>query len=672
MTTGDDQLALVRETVRRSRTRRTAPPPPAAVDPVARVAVDVPLPHLDRPFDYEVPEPMSAAAVPGARVRVRFAGRLVDGWVLDRAARTDHEGRLQRLARVVSPEPALTADVLALAWAVADRYAGSLVDVLRAAVPPRHARAERHRREPGAPPAPPGSPGPWADYAGGAALLERVTGEGPGPRAVWTTRPATDWTDAAAHLVHVVAAAGHGVLLVAPDARDVARVATAVRARTGDDAVAVLTADLGPERRYRAFLDVLRGDVRVVVGTRAAAFAPVADLRLVLVWDDGDDLLAEPHAPYWHAREVAVLRSHLTGCALVLAGRARTTEAEQLVSAGWARAVVPSRPALRASAPRVVATGSDVELARDAAAATARLPHLAWTAAREGLAGGPVLVQVPRRGYVPATACQRCRTAARCPACSGPLALSSGHAVPVCGWCGRVAGDWACPSCGSRRLRAVTVGSGRTAEELGRAFPGVAVLTSGGDRVLDRVAGDPAVVVATPGAEPVADGGYAAVLLLDARAQLERPGLRAGEEAVRRWFAAASLARPAAPVVVTADNALAAVQSLVRWDPGWFAARELAERAALGLPPAARVVALTGARDAVDDLLALVRPPSGTRRLGPAPHGDGAAGRVRCLLVAPRADGLALAAAVHAAAGVRSAKRSGDPVEVRVDPVDLG
>ena len=116
--------------------------PAAAVSlPVARVAVDVPLAHLDRPFDYLVPERLTQAAVPGCRVRVRFAGRLTGGYLLERASTSDHQGSLAFLERVVSPEPVLTAEIADLARAVADRYGGTLADVLRLAIPPRHARA---------------------------------------------------------------------------------------------------------------------------------------------------------------------------------------------------------------------------------------------------------------------------------------------------------------------------------------------------------------------------------------------------------------------------------------------------------------------------------------------------------------------------------------------------
>ena len=123
--------------------------PVAAQLPVARVAVDVPLAHLDRPFDYLVPERMAESAARGCRVRVRFAGQLTGGYLLERVSASDHPGRLATLERVVSPEPVLTPEVAALAREVADRYAGTLADVLRLAIPPRHARVEAEGRPAG-------------------------------------------------------------------------------------------------------------------------------------------------------------------------------------------------------------------------------------------------------------------------------------------------------------------------------------------------------------------------------------------------------------------------------------------------------------------------------------------------------------------------------------------
>jgi primosomal protein N' (replication factor Y) (superfamily II helicase) len=379
----------------RSVPRRSRAVPGIAADlPVARVAVETGLSHLDRLFDYAVPADVADAARPGCRVRVRFAGRLVDGWLLERVATSDHAGRLEPI-KLVSPEPVLAPEIAALAREVADRHAGTLPDVLRLAVPPRHARVEAAppREAAAMPPAP--EPGTWTRYPAGPGFL-RALADGRAPRGVWTALPGPTWPAELAVAVQACVAGGRGAVVVVPDGRDVARLEAAL-SDAGVEAVA-LTAELGPAERYRRWLAVRRGAVRAVVGTRAAAFAPVADLGLVAVWDDGDDLHVEPRAPYPHVREVLLLRAHRTGAAALLAGHVRTAEAQLLVATGWARPVEPDRASLRAATPTIDGTGDD-QLARDPLARAARLPATAFAAARAALdADSPVLVQVPRRG----------------------------------------------------------------------------------------------------------------------------------------------------------------------------------------------------------------------------------------------------------------------------------
>ncbi|GAA1643359.1 primosomal protein N' [Nonomuraea maheshkhaliensis] len=766
MTHSSDDALLPLEAVRpvTSAKDTKGAPVPAPDDPVARVAVDSPLPHLDRLFDYMIPASLHETAQPGVRVRVRFAGKLVDGFLLERVAASEHEGKLTTLERVVSPERVLTPEIAGLARAVADRYAGTLTDVLRLAVPPRHAKAEAETpeeasketrpakkaageapkevqpveeaagkapeeaqsakaapgeapkviqppkavsEEPGspgrpepattpdasapqpaaAPDAPAGAgPSAWDAYPAGASFLGALR-DGRAPRAVWSALPgAKGWAGPVAEAVRATLDGGRGAVVVVPDGKDVALADAEFARLLGPGRHVALTADLGPAERYRRWLKVLRGQVRAVVGTRAAMFAPVAGLGLVAIWDDGDDLHAERLAPYPHAREVLGLRAHRTGAGMLIGGYARTAEATQLVAGGWARPIVAARTTIRSLAPRVHPAGEDAELAKDQAARQARLPSIAWRALRHGLERGPVLVQVPRRGYLPSLACQHCRTPARCalpptrtaapqalgepgPLCHGPLALRGGHAAPYCRWCGRVDADWRCASCGSPRLRAVVTGARRTAEELGRAFPSVPVRTSGRDGVLATVPGTRALVVSTPGAEPVADGGYAAAVLLDGWALLGRADLRAGEETVRRWMNAAALLRPAAELVVLGDAALPAVQALLRWDPVTHAERELGDRAELGFPPAVRMATLTGVASAVRQMLDEVRLPPDAQVLGPVPVDD--AGQERAMIRVRRAGGAALSAALKGASGVRAARKTPDVVRVSVDPLDL-
>ncbi len=398
-----------------TRKRTAAAWEPAEVDPVARVLVDIALAHLDRPFDYAVPRAMAETAVPGARVKVRFAGQDVDGYVVERGSETDHTGQLQPLRRVVSAEPVLAPEIATLSESLAHRYAGARSDVLRLAVPPRHAGAEKKPSE-AAPAFVAPAGGAWGAVEHADAFLRRLS-EGGDPRAVWSAAPADDWPLMVAEAVAATYASGRGALVCVPDRRDVARVDRALTEVLGEGHHVTLTADGGPAARYRDFLAVSRGARRVVVGTRSAAFAPVHDLGLVVVWDDGDDLHAEPRAPYPHTREVLLMRAEQQGTAALLGGFARTPEAQQLVASGWAHELATPRGELRRRA-RVEAVAAE-----DRAVGT-RIPRAAYDAIRRGLETGPVLVQTPRAGYAPSLACEQCRSPARCRVCTGPLTLS--------------------------------------------------------------------------------------------------------------------------------------------------------------------------------------------------------------------------------------------------------
>lgn len=651
--------------------------------PIARVAVDVSLSHLDRPFDYAVLPSQDADAQPGVRVRVRFAGKLRDGFLLERVVGSDHDGQLTPLHSVLSPERVLTPEVARVIRRVADHYAGCFADVMRLAVPPRHAATERA--------APTGhrtsmpesvDPGPLPAYPTGAGYLAALAAGG-SPRAAWQVIPTAeatgDWAAGLASAAEVTLGSGRGSLLIVPDGRDLERLQAACEATLGHAAFVVLSSELGPAARYRAFLAALRGDVSVVIGTRAAAFAPVRDLGLVALLDDGDDLLSEPRAPYPHAREVLALRATEARAGAIYAGYARTAEIQSWVDRGWLTELAAEQRQLRHAAPRVKVTAdSDLSLARDPLARAARVPREVFELMRGALPQGPVLVQVPRAGYRLALVCQSCREPARCTFCEGPVSAGDAETTPRCSWCGRLQVDWTCRICESTSLRAPIVGAVRTAEELGKAFPHTPVRQSRGGAVLETVPATPAIVVATPGAEPEAEGGYAGAVLLDTTLLLLRPDLRASEEALRRWLNVVALVRggdEGGSVVAAGESSGRALQALVRLDPSGLARRELAERADAHFPPAVKMVLVEGREESLTEFTQLAHLPVDTEVLGPVEIDAPPRSELvlhRLTLRAPLAQGAALVRAVKEVSAIRSARKSEGALRVRVDPVAVG
>jgi primosomal protein N' (replication factor Y) len=615
---------------------------------IARVLVDSSLPQLDRLLDYRIPDGMPGV-VPGVRVSVplRAASRIAEGFVVELSSQQDFPGPLSDVIALVSPVPVLRPEVWALARAVADRAAGSAGDVLRLAIPPRQARvekawlarAEQSARGPiEAPPVePPAMEGyPRDELETALAVGQRVAlGVEPGVTQLGSDGPWVGrWALTMARAATRVVVAGSSAILVAPDYRDQEQLAAALETLLPAEAMVRLDARQSNPDRYRGLLRALGAEPVVLLGNRSVVYAPAAKLGLIAVWNDGDPLLGEPLSPYVHARDAALIRQEQQGGALVFAGHTRTTEVERLVEVGYLRELGLARP----RHPRVIPTANIA--AQDRLAAQARIPSIAWREATAGSKSGPVLVQVARPGYAPGLRCVDCGESARCRVCGGPLHQKRAGGIPSCSWCGAPDAAWRCQNCQSMRLRPSGVGASRTAEELGKAFPGVRIIVADGERSIQAVDAKPAIVIATRGAEPVAAGGYRAVLLLDGDRMVARESLRVGEDCLRWWSDAAALAADDAPVVLVGVGGSLA-SALVTGTQADYARQELHDRRELRFPPAIRVATLQGAPDAVAAALRVL--PAGAEPLGTTE----ADGRVRVIVRFDYAHGPAVAEAVR-------------------------
>lgn len=686
------------EPARTGRPRTTAGFALAPQDPVALVRLIGVLPHLDRPFEYAVTEE-AAAAGPGMRVKVRFSGRETDGIVLGRRPHPSTDRPLAPIRKLVSEDVVLPPALLRVCEEVAERCAGTVGDVLRLALPPRHARAERAERaaiekaagetpddattdaadpadEGAADPGTVDLPASITRYRGLPALLERAGTEGPVPRAAVVLEPVDAWTELAAAAVAAVTAADpqRGALVVAPDQRDVARASAALTAR--GIAHEVLGSGDGPEKRYRAFLRILHGRSRVVVGSRSAAFAPIRDLALMILWDGDDDLLDEPRAPYPHTRTVLQCRSHEERASLLLLSASLGVTTTALADSGYLRLLEPAPAPVTTLRPRVVAMDEHLR-EREGPSGRSRIPREALRVIRRGLDRGPVLVQVPRSGYVPVLACTFCGTRCLCPTCSATLQVARGGRGLACGVCGRREDAYRCPECDRREIRAVVVGSARTAEELRRALPDAPFRVAGGAHgaVGDDDVPPGAVVVSTPGAEPVPPDGYAAAVLLDADAMLARAAFDADVEAIRRWQNAIALVRTGehgGEVLVVGTATLPAIRDLVAHRSRVFLDRVLEDRRTLDLPPFTRAAEIVGDREACRTFLDLVDLPDATDVFGPVdlPPTEGR-DLSRAVLRIDPARVRDLADVLRAGVATRTARKLPGSLRVRLDPPDV-
>lgn len=637
---------------------------------VARVAVDVPLAHLDRLFDYEVPEALAEAAVPGAKVKVPFAGTTRDGWLIE-LADSSEVASLARLGKVVSSEPIVTREVYELIRAVADHYAGTWSDVARLAIPPRHATTEKAPQRQWPQPRPQDDATILPAYPDGRSLLDALAG-GLSPRVLWQAAAVSggvgDLVGGVIEAVDATLRSGRSAVVVAPTMRELQRLEARMIAAFGPGTVGVLAAEKGPSTRFRAFLAASRGQARIIIGTRSAVYAPVRDPGLVVVIDDGHDAHSDQRAPHPHSRAVGVLRAARQNAALLLATHARSTDAQALVEREWLREVSLTPAQARRVSPPVRAV-DELDRERDPVAARLRIPSVAFRFLRDHLAQGPVLVQVPMSGYAASLSCARCLNQARCGRCGGPM-RERRRGTPECAMCGHAPVRWTCPHCHTGTLRTPLPGATRTADELARAFPGVLAVNSSAERIRDDVPDEPAIVVATPGAEPAAPGGYAGVLILDAEVSLNRAELRVGEESVRRWVNAVALVRSpqeGGSGLIVGPSPHPAVQALVRHDLAGFASRELAERADAGLSPAVKLARVVGESEGLREFLDN-DDWDGVDILGPTEVGPD---RWAVLLRVPVERARDLTSRVKSAAAIRSARKERGSLSIHVDPEAL-
>lgn len=637
---------------------------------VARLIVEVAPLHLDRLFDYLVPDEM--ALEPGQRVQVAFAGRSVRALVVEVGRGSDvPTSRLRPVRRRLGEHVWVRPHELeVLRWA-ARRYGAPVADVVRHALPARTVDVERRAAAagwfpPGTARRASGEPPPsaehleaaWSGYGAAGARLRRAVAGGHGS-FLWRPLPDEDLAARLSELAQLTLAADRDVVLIVGD--PASPVADAVVAAAGDLAVDVRGGP-SPRSAYRRWLEARCGRARVVVGERGVAFWPVERLGLAVLLDEANPALKERRSPRHHGREVLLERARRAGGVGLLVGTVPSAPAWRLLRERRVAPVVPVRGAERRARPRVrVVTGEG--------RVRTRISHEAVTALRRATGDGAYgVVLAARRGEGRALVCAGCGQRLTCPTCAASLAATGARGVHCegCGWSApRVP---ACEVCGGREVVPLAAGAARLGRELERTVDAPVAVLEGYGRTPPPA---PAVVVATRGSVLDAPWGpVGAVILGDLDGSLLRPSLDAAEDTLRLAMALARwTVQPGAPersevVVETREPEHPAVRALAAWDPGGFWRAEAELRAALRFPPAAHALRLevAGEPDASTRLREVL--PAGDDLLGPVPH----EGREAFLLKSDDRD-----ATLAALRPLREAwSRAGVEARLDVDPVDAG
>jgi primosomal protein N' (replication factor Y) len=524
----------------------------AVANPYVKVWVDTGVSHLDGTYDYLVPERLSSQVIPGIRIGVPFAGRDVEALVLQRTDITDVTN-LKYISSVISEQKVASPVLIDLISSVSKRWICHPYDLVKAAIPTRIASVDKALTI-------------HLDSNGAKSNRARATASA----AYLHLQPSEDSLAKLAEFAIKKSAKG-SVLILLPEEREVIE----VQSKLGDQAI-VLSSSLSRTERYQNYLRAINSTRSIVIGTRSAIFATPNDLETLIIYRENSQSHYEPRHPGWNVRDIALMRGAKEKLNLFFVGFSPSLEMAQLIDSGKVDLLgKKSRLSVKAFSPQ----GSEL------------LPERIFSPIRGALKDGPVLFLVPKKGYASALMCKKCKNIATCD-CGGKLSRRSQSSPPECVHCSKLFGDWVCRWCNEDKLILLGRGAIRHGEEIGRAFPGYAVVNSDADAVVKEITDRKSLVIATPGMAPYFPDGYSAVVLLEGAAFFSYSDLRGQERSREAFFEASSHIKAGREILISIDSSHPIIAALSTWNPAHMYKRELSELKELHLPPFSRAVTI--------------------------------------------------------------------------------
>jgi len=535
--------------------------------PIASVLVDTPVSSLEGIYDYLVPEIFDESAVIGTKVLVEFGSGKAEGLVVGRKNKSDQTQKLKPILDLTSPSGMVSETVISHIEMVRNRFGGSFWAVLNSAVPSRVVKEEKKIETDAS-----------INEAGSYDSPELRELIGRADFGQLLSKQKLKWginfpiaTDPNWFLLEIVKlrAQVSQILLIVPDEKDISTLSAVLANHFGDQLIE-LGSHLSKNLRYRNYLKTRYMFPKVIISTRSGVFAPLEKNATVIVLSDLDSSHYELHSPGWNSRDVTLLRDHFTS--LIFISPSHSLEIARLIEIGW----LEKKLYKQKNTQRFLTNENGNSYV---------------SSIKKGISNGNVLVSVSEKGYANLFLCSKCRNTANCE-CGGKLQIDGSKKIPKCYLCQAEYKNWKCSFCADSRPFVIAKGIERTAEEIGRAIPKIAILVSSGNKQISSLPSGRHIVVSTAGSEP--NGVYSSVVMLDGEKIFNRPSLRAEELAKFHWFSLLSKASNSAEIFLSLPNHHPSVQCLLRGDPLANAASELSSRDKAKLPPFYRVAVVKG------------------------------------------------------------------------------
>ncbi len=608
----------------------------------AEVVVNINHPDLNRIFHYRLPAGMEKPP-PGTRVTVPFGSRLVEGWIVG-YSEPEPGVSLREIAGLGRPD--FTKELLDLARWMSWYYLHPLAEILELMSPP-----DRPKRlikctspEEKLSPQRPEDFDLTGEQQEALRKIEEALSNKNGGRFLLYGVTGSGKTEVYLRATEFALALGRQVLYLVPEIALTPQIGALFQGAFGER-VAIWHHRLARGEKYRLWEDVREGAKGVVIGTRSAVFAPFCNLGLIIVDEEHDPSYKEQERPYYHARQVALIRSFLNKAVVVLGSATPSLESFSAAGRKKLQLLTISRRPPGRSLPRTTVVDMRREL-NSGGEPSIFSRYLQEQIKLRLKRKEQVILFYNRRGYAPLVFCPGCGEVLKCRYCSISLVYHRQTGDLRCHYCNtRLPLPANCPSCGSnKRLCFLGTGIQRVEQELSLLFPGARVLRLDYDttrgkgaygQILSVFAGKKADILL--GTQMVTKGhdfpGVTLVGVLNADLSLNLPDYRSAERTFQILTQVAGRTgrgpQPGEVVVQTYHPEHYSIMAACRGDSNSFYREEARRRRALEYPPYGELIRVRLSSCREEDVASLASELAGELRrqlagdqvavLGPAP-----------------------------------------------------
>ena len=302
------------------------------------------------------------------------------------------------------------------------------------------------------------------------ALLYGVTGSGK--------------TSVFYHLINQVLEMGKTALLLVPEISLTPQMVNKFKAIFGDS-IAVLHSSLSLGQRMDEFKRIKKGDAKIVIGTRSAVFAPLSNIGIIIMDEEGENTYKSETSPRYHARDVAIQRCGHNNCVLVMASATPSLESFYYAKIGRYKLFELKERYSKSNLPdvEIIDMQSEAEAGNNGLFSRQLIDSINENLEKKE----QTILLLNRRGYNTYISCLECKQPIVCPNCSIPLTYHKKNDKLMCHYCGYTMDNTGrCPECGSDHLHTSGVGTQRVESELARLFPNARLLRMDADTTYSK------------------------------------------------------------------------------------------------------------------------------------------------------------------------------------------